>query len=292
MKKILLMLFCAIILLTGCENKEDVSEHLNTIKTSFKEMENIKSGNIAIKVEMETKINDENINLNIPFALKFAQDDLGSKIKLSLEENLFINNIETYIESDNKNVKVYFPQAFLASIFNLDEEENQWLYLELNDSSLIENLNQFDNSNLVKELDVNSVNDKFSNIDLNNIIKSDNLKLIDTIDGVKHYEFIVNAALIQRLGEALGAQEQIDELDFKEELKIEIYINSNNILTKIYVDFLPIVNSSKTIDMTKFAFSIELKEINDAVVEIPEDIKANAQDIMPFIETFSDIVEY
>ncbi len=224
------------------------------------------SATINANIQIESATND---TFNLSANLKYAKISNGYNIAFTLNKSLLSDEINIYSLANKENISLYVKSSVI-DLFGLTEsEEDMWLNLNLP----------------LDEMEINL--DDESEINIFDIIDENHVSLIDTTNGVRHYELKLDKQLIDNNKDKL-TDEQYDSLisifDLNDSYPIDFYINSSNEIEKVSIE---ISNFGEDEDISKVVLSIEFSDLNSTTVTIPQDALNSVLNIEDYMNTYN-----
>lgn len=272
MKKKLLLLACLFLGLgiTGCGKTAEESKLEVFKKAMVSELTSFEAKATAnAKVESEGM----SVDVSLPMTLKLDSKD-GIKAYAKIDKNAFLpTDTEVYMTLNDKTVTVYTSYEY--------EENKGWVKVNEN---LGESLN----------LDMSKYNEEAKKY-VDKYLTDDTVKYIGEEDSLKHYQIIINDNLLEQIAKDFEQEFEKTGIEFK----IDVYLNQNNNIAKVIVDFVDVLSKAAELakdelanskfDLSAFKtlnITIEFTNHNNTKVEIPEDVIKNAIDGDSYDENF------
>ena len=224
------------------------------------------SATINANIQIESATND---TFNLSANLKYAKISNGYNIAFTLNKSLISDEINIYSLANKENISLYVKSNVIDLLGLTKSEEDMWLNLNLP----------------LDEMEINS--DDESEINIFDIIDENHVSLIDTVNGIRHYELKLDKQLIDNNKDKL-TDGQYDSLisifDTSDSYSIDFYINSSNEIEKVSME---ISNLGEDVDISKVVLSIEFSDLNSTTVTIPQDALNSVLSIEDYINTYT-----
>lgn len=295
MKKLLLSFTVLLsILLVGCGNKEVVEQPTDPIedfKNFIRHDATVTSG--TVEMNMRYKLNSEGLLVEMELPIKMDIAENGKQIYIAMKENAFLGAFEVYMVEEEMIPYVYISSSLFDTIFGVTNDELYWIKTEVTEedsSSIPDNLLPTD----FTEEDI----EKY----INRYITVDHIVYIGEESNIKHYQLIVNDALLSKLSEDFGFEFTASGIEFK----IDIYYDKTTLYpTRMSADFNELIKSLienlsdeelenlqvsgiSLEDIVEFSLTFDFS-FNNVVIEIPDEVKENAITEEEYIEILNDI---
>jgi len=278
MKKITLFLMALFsCLLVGCGEKELAP--IDVLTKTFEQMENAKSLEMTMNVKASYQDDGMGINMELPLTISASSNENEVNAKIAVGKNMFIGDLEAYlnINQNDQKIDIYMPSTIIDNMYGIENEKIDWLHYGAKIDDLDDESIEIDTAEL----------EKLKNIDYKKVI-GDNFVYVDKADNIKHYQFIINQGLIERLATELG-EEFTDDMKFDFDFKLDFYIDKDYNLTKIKADFKELMKEiepdEEMVNFDEFSLTMDFKNINNTTVTVADMIKNNAIELEVYLET-------
>lgn len=261
-------------------------------KTSVKRMNNalsniIKTVNTSGTIKMIADVSTDNEDVNsdnelISF-IEYAKQDGDFYFHYKSEDNSQMDEFNMYYVFGESSLNYYVQSSIISNVYkNYDLNDffnissDKWFTYTINYDSLDFNKNDLD-------LIVNKLN-------FSKYFTPDNLKYIESKDGLSHYQIIFNSDLIKKFyddntkllnifnqnGNSFDdIYNQIKDIN----LVVDVYLSSNDEFVKLVIDLTDQVKKS-TPYMKKSVLTFEFSDFNSTVITVPEDaLNSNTMDL-------------
>ena len=294
MKKLLLGLI-ALLCLVGCGKKEVIEQPTDPIedfKNFVRHDGTVTSG--TMDMNMRFKLNSEGLLVEMELPIKVAIAESGKKIYLAMEENAFLGAFEVYMIDEDEIPYVYVSSSLFDTMLGITNDELYWIKTEVTTE---------DNSSIPNNLVLPDLTDEEIEKYINRYINVDHIVYVGEENNIKHYQIIVNDALLSKFSEDFDLEYTASGMEFK----IDIYYDKTTLnVTSISADFNELIKSImenlseeeldsiqasgiSLEDIVEFSMTFDFSNFNNTVVEIPANIKENAITEEEYIEILSDI---
>ena len=247
-------------------NKTNV-ERVNTALSTL-QIKGDESGTLKIKLELAGGM----VNLDMNATLMYAKQNDKYYVYFNLDKSMFTSGGEMYAVLDNKALNIYMQSTLLA-LFDTSSSKKEWLKSSVDFNEL--------------GINYNDIGKKDNQIDLGKVLNNNNLKYIGKENGLSHYQIIIDKDLINALDkEKKYSSEEIQYL-INMGLAMDIYIDSNDNLIKIEIDFQKILKGEiDNLDKCKITF--EFSDLNKTVVKVPNEALNTTKTIEQFLDNDSN----
>lgn len=273
-KTLVLLALFSLFLVTGCGEKTKELAPIDVLTKTMEKLGEAKSLEVAANVKAKYSEDGISVDIDVPFIVSVATDEESFDMKVLIDKNSFMDRVEAYVSGNTKekNFNAYFPSTLFDSMMEIESDEVEWLHYGMS----LEDL----------DLDTDTADlEKLNNLDYKKII-GDNFVYVDTTDNVKHYQFVINQDLFGRLATELGETLE-DDMKFEGDFKVDFYIDKDYNLVKMVMDFkqfMDLMDDEEMMMFDEFSATIEIKNVNNTTVTIPEEIKNNATDFEEYLE--------
>lgn len=235
-----------------------------------------------------------------------------ANFKLNSQNSFTINANLTAVDSDNKE------NSFDALIKSQKKSENETnMQIVVNKTELFDEINSYlvfkDNKaelylqstlidllGLTSSLDPiwvnNSVDldevqkDNNEEISLEQLIDEEHFILIDKVNGVKHYQLIIDQKIIDDIkvkfadseNETIKSLIESDET-IEKPIKIDFYISKSDEIEKIDINLLNYFGEN--VEMNKMLLSLKFSNFNNTTVDVPNEVKNGIYDLQTYMAT-------
>lgn len=225
------------------------------------------SGTITAKMTMEEESTG---SIVISATSKYAKENDKYKLQLTLNKNMFMDEVNVFLALDKKNASIYSQSSIFDILGKTSSDVNKWLSYSINFEE--------------EEINLDDV-DKIKSVHLDDVLDKEHFVYIDKSDNLRHYQLIINKKLIQNIKTKLSKSDDedvkklvdsinIEEVDLSEPLKINLYINDKNEITKISFDLADLLEEE---GISKAVFELEFSNLGTTNVTIPNEA-LNAKD--------------
>lgn len=291
MKKLLLSFTILVsLLLVGCGQQEVVelpTDPIEDFKAFVRNDAEITSG--AFDMNLRYKMNSEGllVEMELPIKMKVAKN----AFQFSMSENAFLGAFEAYYI--NQEEVMYFSSSIFDSILGITTDELYWIKAEVNTE---------ENPSIPNDVLDPDLTDEEIERYINRYVTVDHIVYIGEENNIKHYQLIVNDALLKKLSEDFEMEFTNSGIEFK----IDIYFDKETkLLTKMSADFKELLNNLVNVlteeeleNLKASGFDIEsIVELsitldfsfNNVVVEVPTEVIENAITQDEYIEILNDL---
>ena len=265
------IVICAIVgvvAVLGINNKKDTP--IVALRKTLGNIENKANMGATIKANIliESSTND---SMNFSADFKYAKDKDGYNVAVTLNKSLLYDEIELYSIINNQNITLY-TKSNVVDLFGLTKSlEDIWLYLDVPLDEI--NIKNWEQSN--------------TNIDILDIIDEKHVTFIDEVDGIRHYQLIIDKQLIDKNKDKLS-DEEYDEIvtmfDVNDSYSIDYYINKLNELKKVSIE---ISDLGEDIEISRIVLSFELSDLNSTSVTIPTEALDSTESLDDYMNTYA-----
>ena len=253
-------------------DKQTYEQSINSLEKSFKNLGDKanKSGTITAKLELDVK---NLMKMDFKALLEYESNNNAYKFHGKVFKNDFMDEMNFYLELDEKGVTGYIPTALFAL---MDQEvpdivsDVEWIKVGIDFDKYGIKLDE-----ILEALESESTSSETFN--MKDVFPKENFKYVGRSGLSKKYTLKIDQNLLET------AESDIDLLeDYSiDGFNIDFYVNSKDCLEKIQVDLKEAL--SKTVPdgvkINKFMFTVDFGKFNSTKVEIPASVKEKAYDI-------------
>lgn len=232
------------------------------------------SGTITAKMTMEEESTG---SLTISATSKYAKENDKYKLQLTLNKNMFMDEANVFLALDKKDASIYLQSSIVDMLGMTSSNVNKWLSYSID---------------LEEEINLDDA-EKIKNVHLDDILDKEHFVYVDKSDNLRHYQLVINKKLIQNIKTKLSklddeeAKELADsinmeEVDLSNPLKINIYINDKNEITKISFDLTDLLEEE---GISKAVFELEFSNLGTTNVIIPNEALNTKDNLMEYFTT-------
>lgn len=220
------------------------------------------SGTITANILVE----DDSQNINLSGAFKYQKENDSYKFAVNVDKSMFFDEINLFATVDKNNLSLYAKSGLIDMFMGTSSQTDNWLKYSY---------------------DFEEMKDSFEDLKTNKEINLSNLgldkyfKFIKKENGLRHYTFTINKKLIDELKNKMTSEEK-EEYDMmlsmipsssellEKGYNIDFYINEKDELEKIAIDVTKFLEEN---EVKKAIFSLQFKDFNNTIVNIPEEAK-------------------
>lgn len=233
------------------------------------------SGTVTAKITMEEESTG---SLTISATSKYAKENDKYKLQLTLNKNMFMDEANVFLTLDKKAASIYLQSSIVDMLGMTSSNVNKWLSYSID----------------LEEEEINLDDaEKIKNVHLDDILDKEHFVYVDKSDNLRHYQLVINKKLIQNIKTKLSklddeeAKELADsinmeEVDLSNPLKINIYINDKNEITKISFDLTDLLEEE---GISKAVFELEFSNLGTTNVIIPNEALNTKDNLMEYFTT-------
>lgn len=253
------------------------------IKSLEKAIENtVNAGNKSGTITATISMGDDKDSFDLSGIVKYQIiDDNGIKMQISVNKSMFFDEMSLYLNADKSNINLYAKNSLIDMFMGTSSNTDSWVSL----SAPIED----------SGLNLDSINESKQDFSLDSI--EEYIKYSGKKDGLDCYTLVIDNNFIDKAKEkATDEQKQIlneslsqltgGTTKLEKPYTINFYVNSEKELQKVSLDM---EEYAKQLNMKKLVLTIELKDTNSTVVDIPNEAITSSIDLEKYIsENYSD----
>lgn len=241
MKKFVALLSAVALLMCGCSEKKKAPEEvMKKSEELFTTAENI---TVKMVMDMEMEYEGEKSSMKIDANVKMDIKNDIMDMDMSMDMGGMSFDVKTYSEKVDGKQITYTQDLFGDGWTKSTDEEEE--------STEVSNF--IPNGTNIKE------------------VKSD-------IDGMTKYEMTITADEVNELMGETGDLAGTEEMTFKENVVLEVYVNEEGYIGKMVMDLTDVYETTEGTEenITKCVVTFEFSNLNKTSVSIPEDVKNSA----------------
>ena len=263
---------CAVLFAMGKSSKGGNIESLekalsNTVNSGDK------SGTIVATISM----GDDKDSIDLSALAKYQMLDDNVKFQLTVNKSMFFDEMSLYGNVSKSSADLYAKTSLIDMFMSTTSDKDGWVKLNVP-------LDELDLDNI----DVSEIEKTDGDLSLDYL--KENIKYVGKKDGFDCYTLVIDNALIEKVQkDATEEQKQmlnqsLGQLSngsgkLEKPYNIDFYVRNNKI-QKIVLDM---EEYAKDLNMKKLMLTIEFKDPNSTVVEIPNEAVTSSVDLETYI---------
>ena len=230
----------------------------SSIDVLNKALNNAKNEYDSATVEAKLSMTSSGTAIDFSAAIKTQKiNDKKANLQITVKPSLLTKEMNAYATIDEKELKMYLESTLVDMFGTTSSATPKWISysLKLEDAmkNVVENKKQKETLN---------------NLKLEDILDEKHFVFVDKVDGLNHYELIIDKELIKKIEKL--SNEKIDDIEeFNDEIRIDFYITKSNEIAKIELDMSELLKDTK--EISKLVLSFEIKDLNKTEVKIPKE---------------------
>lgn len=245
LKYLTILMLVGLLTLTGCGGKKlSPEERLEKALNNFKSAESL-----TLKAKFNAKADDTNVKMNMNVKVAKAKKGYDLYLGVDAENNDEDISLEGYLLTSKRKIDLYFM---------MEDYVDDWTHLKLD-------LDDLEDMGLdTDDIDLDDLEDYEIDMDVFKKIKEGK-----TEDGITEIIATIDSDELDNLG-------SIGNFELEKDLKVSFFIDKNNNITKVEIDFAELIDSD---EIDKAKMTIEISKINDTKVKVPSDVEDDAEEI-------------
>lgn len=255
----------------------------STIDVLEKAINNLVTSDIN-SATIDAKLLMESAEQKLPISLTVKVQEKSDKdvaLQLKVDKSLLFDEINIYGKVTGEDATLYMNSSLVDMMGMTYSEFPSWLYYSMPLNKLTSEYEEYNNNN-------------DEEMKLNEIIDDKYFVFVDKENGINHYEFIISEELVNDLkSKAENVIDEELEQDLEETLEtlkslgqdiiIDFYITDSNDISKIEIDMSSYLQDNE--DITSLVLSFEIKDTNNTIVDIPDDVMNTTIDLETYMST-------
>lgn len=258
---IVLAVVAAILLVFAFTNKSSSS-----VEVLKKALANFENGYESATIGAKLSASASGTTLDFSATVRTQKiDEKKAKIHITVDPSLLFEEMNIYANIDEKEVNMYLESTLIDMLGATSSLTPSWVRYSVKLDEMMEEAN---------------LEDKLNNLKLEDVIDEKHFIYIDKVDGLNHYQLIIDQELINKLEELSG--EEIEETEQLEKaIKIDFYISTSNDISKIELDMSEYLAEADGV--SSLVLSLEVKDLNKTQIQIPSEALNTTTDLETYI---------
>lgn len=236
----------------------------------------VNNGTVIATVTLEEETSG---SINISATSKYAKVGDKYNFQVTLNKNLFFEEMSVYLTFDEKNADLYAQSNVVDMVGLTSSDTIKWLHYTLD----------------LAEAGVNVEETKNYDIEFSNVIDNKHFVYVNKEGNLRNYQLIIDEELIknlkselskiddQEVKDTLSALEE-EDISFDETYKVDFYINEEDEVVRVSMDLTEMLEDQT---ITKAIVSVEFVDLGSTTVTIPEEALNSSTDLTEYFTTNS-----
>ena len=273
------------------KDKHDYNANVKSISYAMSNIaENLNnSGTVRISMEMSR---GSYLDMNMSAFFKYVKNNDGYDFQLGVDKTLYMDEINAYASLTANDFTIYFPSSIFEfdnglfaanSSSNLFANNSSWykFYLKFSDIG-------FDSLDTIMN-DIPKIEKE--KIDYKKLFPESNLKYMGKENNLEHYQLYFDENFYKYVYADLEKDEELLTQLKNYSYFVDVYLNSKGELTKISSDLSNFMNEGQ-IQFDKLLFIIEFEDLNNTVINIPQDVITSSKNINELYSNSSSMLDF